>query len=170
MDAGGYPEREKDGRTCSRVPHDRHCARHARRGRAPSSLATTLTALAFAGSVGAGAAEVRVVDDEGKPLTDAMVACMGKESGAALTGPEGLATVPDACREVYCERGDRVNEIARIVDGRAECRLRSGLLLRVLVENGLCDRSSEPDPRMPTKLPRASCYALARDVGLPMQE
>src|SRR5262245_25504822 len=169
MDAGGYPEREKDGRTCSRVPHDRHCARHARRGRAPSSLATTLTALAFAGSIGAGAAEVRVVDDEGKPLTDAMVACMGKESGAALTGPEGLATVPDACREVYCERGDRVNEIAKIVDGHAECRLRSGLLLRVFVEDELCARSPKGDPRSLKNRSMAPCYAGARDVQLPRQ-
>jgi hypothetical protein len=48
--------------------------------------ACTLTALAFAGSVGARAAQVRVVDDDGKPLANVMVGCMGKESGAALTG------------------------------------------------------------------------------------
>src|SRR5436309_13232007 len=77
------------------------------------------------------AAEVRVTDDAGKPVVDAMVVCLGRETGAAGSGEDGIAMVPDACKEVYCERGDLVPDQATIVKGKAACRLRAGHVLTV---------------------------------------
>jgi len=99
--------------------------------------------------------EVRVVDDAGKPVVDAMVACLGRETGAAVTGEDGTAIVPGACKEVYCERGDLVPDKAIVEEGKAACRLRAGLILSV-----------EIVPKQPDELYYVSAYDPRNRGGL----
>src|SRR3989442_12751215 len=94
------------------------------------------------------AAEVRVTDDAGKPVVDAMVVCLGRESGAAGAGQDGIAIVPDACKEIYCERGDLVPDRALIEQGKAACLLRAGLVLTLEEEAIHC---------------AGGCYAMFHD-------
>ena len=94
------------------------------------------------------AAEVRVTDDAGKPVVDAMVVCLGRETGAAGSGQDGIAIVPDACKEIYCERGDLVPDRALIEKGKAACRLRAGLVLTLEMEATRC---------------ADGCYAIVHD-------
>jgi hypothetical protein len=86
----------------------------------------------------ARASQVRVVDDAGKPVANVMVACTRGSTGAGLSGPDGVATVPDVCREVYCERGDRVNDLVKIELGKATCRVGAGVVMTVKAEPGTC--------------------------------
>lgn len=87
----------------------------------------------------APAIQVRVVDDAGKPVMGAMVACLGRDTGAALTDEDGAAAVPSACKEVYCERGDLVPDKAAVKEQKAACRLRAGLILTVETSPRQCD-------------------------------
>lgn len=105
-----------------------------------AATATTLIVLGVvaAASGDARAAEVRVVDDADKPVANVMVACTRASTGAGLSGPDGIANVPDTCREVYCERGDRVNDLVKIDAGKATCRVRAGVVMTVKAERNMC--------------------------------
>jgi len=104
------------------------------------------------------AAEIRVVDDAESPLADVMVACTKGSTDAGLSGSDGRVQVAAACREVYCDRGDRVNDQVRIVDGKATCHVRAGAVLSVVARPGTCANGclvyignpSEPVPRRGT--------------------
>ena len=86
----------------------------------------------------ARAAEVRVTDDEGRPVIDALVACLGQQTDAALTGEDGIAIVPDACKKIHCERGGLVPDETVIQKGKGACRLRAGLILTLEVVAADC--------------------------------
>ncbi len=83
----------------------------------------------FAAALPARAAEVRVLDPAGNPVREAGVVCLGREKGDGVTGEDGVARVPDACRRVHCETPDFVPAQAAIVDGRALCRLTFGVFV-----------------------------------------
>src|SRR5262249_4673960 len=96
-------------------------------------------ALAMAAPVGRlRGAEVRVVDDADKPVADVMVACVSGAKDAALSNADGVATVPDACREVYCDRGGRVNDQVKLVGGKATCHSGAGVVMTVVAPPGRC--------------------------------
>ncbi len=82
-----------------------------------------------ASALTARAAEVRVLDPAGNPVREAGVVCLGREKGDAVTGEDGVARVPDACRRVHCETADFVPAQAAIVDGKALCRLTAGVIV-----------------------------------------
>jgi hypothetical protein len=60
-------------------------------------------------------------------MPNVLVTCGGAKKGAGLTGLDGIANFPDACRRVSCARGGFVSGNAELVDGRALCRVARGI-------------------------------------------
>jgi hypothetical protein len=79
----------------------------------------------------AHASEIRVLDASGSPVPETAVVCLGRESGAANAGPDGVAKIPDECRRVRCQRGDFVSVDVPVQGGKAECRFAAPLLIVV---------------------------------------
>jgi len=105
--------------------------------------AMTLSALLILPCAGR-AAEIRVVDDADEPMADVMVACTKGSKEAGVSGADGLVHLPDACRQAYCDRGDRVNDQVGIDGGKATCHVRRGVVMTLIALPLACPESSTP--------------------------
>lgn len=101
-------------------------------------VSRVLVALLFSSGVLTRAATVQVLDADRRPVSGVLVTCLGREEGAALTGPEGTAALPDACRRVSCARGGYVSGEAVIEGARAVCRISTGVFVRLDVPEPGC--------------------------------
>ena len=75
------------------------------------------------------AAEIVVLDPEGRPASDVAVVCARGAIGTGLTDERGKSTLPTGCREAECMRGGFVMGRVRIAGDVATCRLVAPLLL-----------------------------------------
>lgn len=119
---------------------DRDERASATRGSAYRRVGSALLMAAFAAAQNPAtpASVVRVVDEAGRPVPDAMVACVRGGTEGSLSAADGMARVPDACTAVYCERGGLVPDGARVERGKASCLLRAGLDILVEMPESIC--------------------------------
>lgn len=80
-----------------------------------------------------------MVDRDDHPVPDVLVVCDGHSKGAALSGPDGRASVADSCRKVQCLRGGLIPGDAAVEGGKALCRVTTGAVVTGELDAKLCE-------------------------------